>query len=107
MAIADAEHADLIAAYGFLEIEVAEQIAKVGERDATIERLWAQLNEATNRPDHNDPEFGFDKTAALSDPGEDGAREALATRLRALCEDAEDRHDWVRCADLRAMLGTS
>jgi hypothetical protein len=26
--------------------------------------------EATNTP-HNDPEFGFDKTAALSDPGED------------------------------------
>jgi len=89
MALADAEAEDQRAAYGFLEVEVAEQIAKVAERDATIERferwlraervisdsrnatierLWAQLNEATNVP-HNDPEFGFDKTAALSDPG--------------------------------------
>ena len=35
------------------------------------------------------------------------ARETLAARIRALCEDAEDRRDWVRCADLRALLGTS
>jgi len=27
-------------------------------RDAIIDRLWAQLNEATNAP-HNDPEFGY------------------------------------------------
>ena len=44
--------------------------ATLAERDATIERLWRQLNEATNTPDHNDPEFGFDKTAALSEPDE-------------------------------------
>ena len=37
----------------------------------------------------------------------EAAREALAARLRVLCEDAEDRRDWVRCADLRALLGTS
>jgi hypothetical protein len=32
---------------------------------------------------------------------------ALVERIKALCDDAEDRRDWVRCADLRAMLGTS
>ena len=32
---------------------------------------------------------------------------ALIERIKALCEDAEDRRDWVRCADLRALLGTS
>ena len=32
---------------------------------------------------------------------------ALIERIKALCDDAEDRRDWVRCADLRAMLGTS
>jgi len=42
-----------------------------------------------------------------NDPSEDDAREVLAARLRMLCEDAEDRRDWVRVADLRAMLGTS
>jgi len=50
MALADAEAEDQRAAYGFLEVEVAEQIAKVAERNATIERLWRQLNEATNVP---------------------------------------------------------
>jgi len=75
-------------------------------RDATIERLWAQLNEATNVPDdqgvtstllieatgvesseykHNDPEFGFDKTAALSDPDED-----------APCPDSCGGQSWTR-----------
>ena len=49
-------------------------------KDATIERLWAQLNEATNTP-HNDPEFGFDKTAALSDPGEEGVSESVAQHV--------------------------
>jgi hypothetical protein len=32
---------------------------------------------------------------------------ALIERIKVLYEDAEDRHDWVRCADLRAMLGNS
>jgi len=49
-----------------------ECIANLDDAEARVERLWAQLNEATNTP-HNDPEFGFDKTAALSDPGEDVA----------------------------------
>lgn len=53
-----AEAEDQHAAYGFLEVEVAEQIAKVAERDATIERLWAQLcdgqlvEEAASRARH-------------------------------------------------------
>jgi len=53
---------------GRLGAVIYEQVEAIAERDATIERLWAQLNEATNVPDHNDPEFGFDKTAALSEP---------------------------------------
>jgi len=36
-----AEAEDQRAAYGFLEVEVAEQIAKVAERDATIARVKA------------------------------------------------------------------
>jgi hypothetical protein len=48
------------------ELDVVRAV--ISERDATIERLWRELNEATNTP-HNDPEFGFDKTVALSDPG--------------------------------------
>ena len=80
MALADAEAEDQRAAYGFLEVEVAEQVAKVTERDevienwraahhrlwvecdsaitslrdrnATIERVRALLNEATNMPAH-------------------------------------------------------
>ena len=83
MAVADAEHADLPAEVERLAQRNLKQALtinryqsiwdrlrdEIAEPDATIERLWAQLNEATNTP-HNDPEFGFDKTAALSDPGE-------------------------------------
>jgi hypothetical protein len=48
------------------------------------------------------------RDAALAERDEAlAARTALAARLLGLCEDAEDRHDWVRCADLRAMLGNS
>ena len=50
--------------------EIALMAADLLAKDATIERLWRQLNEAANVPDHNDPEFGFDKTAALSEPDE-------------------------------------
>ena len=82
MTIADAEHAALTAAKDDAMLTAMRNLVAndaalkqaatdIAERDATIERLWAQLNEATNVPDHNDPEFGFDKTAALSDPGED------------------------------------
>jgi len=40
-----AEAEDSRAAYGFLEVEVAEQIAKVDERDATIARVKALCDE--------------------------------------------------------------
>jgi len=30
---------------------ISAQVDVIAERDATIERLWAQLNEATNVPD--------------------------------------------------------
>jgi len=50
--------------------EIARMAADLLAKDDTIERLWAQLNEATNVPDHNDPKFGFDKTAAFSEPDE-------------------------------------
>jgi len=40
-----AEAEDQRAAYGFLEVEVAEQIAKVTERDATIARVKALCDE--------------------------------------------------------------
>jgi hypothetical protein len=44
MAVADAEHAAMTAMIATDDIELQE-------KDATIERLWAQLNEATNVPD--------------------------------------------------------
>ena len=53
-----------------MRASLREQDAEIADLKATIDRLWAQLNEATNVPDHNDPEFGFDKTAALSEPDE-------------------------------------
>lgn len=34
----------------------------------------------------------------------DMARVATIELIEALCEDAEDRRDWIRCADLRAVL---
>ena len=71
---ADETRDRLLAAYESvfdLRRQVEAHRATIAERDATIERLWAQLNEATNVPDHNDPEFGFDKTAALSEPDEE------------------------------------
>ena len=55
-------------ALGIYDAEVTRLHTSLDAKDATIDRLWAQLNEATNVPDHNDPEFGFDKTAALSEP---------------------------------------
>jgi hypothetical protein len=36
---------------GRLGVVISEQVDVIAERDATIERLWAQLNEATNVPD--------------------------------------------------------
>jgi len=34
----------------------------------------------------------------------DMARVATNERIEALCSDAEDRRDWIRCADLRAVI---
>jgi len=66
MALADAEMADLNAMHTAVtaEADMAEAALKAERvisrsKDATIERLWAQLNDATNVPDHqcslNDP----------------------------------------------------
>jgi hypothetical protein len=49
-----------------LKANEAAANAHVERLQAAIEWMWAQLNEATDTP-HNDPEFGFDKTAALSE----------------------------------------
>ena len=62
------------------QVIMATSDANLAAKDATISRLWAQLNEATNMPDHNDPEFGFDKTAALSDPTYEGVFGATPKR---------------------------
>jgi len=56
MATGDADHERLS---NLLLLALGER----DERDATIERLWAQLNEATNVPDHQ---------CSLSDPECDG-----------------------------------
>ena len=34
----------------------------------------------------------------------DMARVATIERIEALCADAEDRRDWIRCADLRRVI---
>jgi hypothetical protein len=76
MALADAEQAALTAEVERLELAIEGMATPRQLRvDLTaahteIRRMTAQRNEAeaTNTP-HNDPEFGFDKTAALSDPG--------------------------------------
>jgi len=57
MAVADAE---LAALTDLWKARLATAQAKVAMREATIERLWAQLNEATNVPD--------DRCEGCSDP---------------------------------------
>ena len=54
------------------------------ERDAANALLDLANREIQRRfvlPPHNDPEFGFDKTAALSDPGEEGVSESVAQHV--------------------------
>jgi len=81
-----AEAEDQRAAYGFLEVEVAEQIAKVAERDATIARVKALADSWGGFGDKN----GFRSTMVFAAKE---LRTALKTnKLTVIDTKGESRH---------------